>query len=450
MFFQACGYEFLDVKRDANQVVPATIKDYASILNRDIMSYTSSDLQFLGSDEYFVNSTAELIAESRYTPFHRYAYTWADRVYNDSEKDIRDWHQAYERIMCANLALDVEKIEPANEELEEWKRVRIAARFHRAWNFYHLAQSFCEVFDHKTASNKLGLPLRLDYDVTVSYGRSSLQSVYDLILKDLLDAELISQKIQSDIHVPDILAVRALLARVYLQMGRYAEALDYSNLVLQSKNELVDYNKLSGAITSIYSSLFEPYGHNNPSIIYYSSRGVGGIMGPRSINMDTLLYKEFAEDDLRKKVYYFIRPNGTRVFVGSYCGMGALEYFTGLTVEEVLLIRAECYARLERPQDAIRDLNRLEEHRYVGHQSKMPDNQDEALLMVLAERHKELYMRGRRWEDVRRLNREGQYMISFGRLLEGNNYLLGVKSNKWIWPIPENEIVINGLKQNDR
>ncbi|NGM72828.1 RagB/SusD family nutrient uptake outer membrane protein [Sphingobacterium sp. SGL-16] len=444
-----CGKEFLDIKRDANQVVPSNIKDYMTILNRDIMLYTSSDLHFLSTDEYFIKNEADLIAASRFSPYHRNVYTWADRVYHDDERDIRDWHEAYERIMYANLALDVEKISPSDSEVNQWNQIRIAARFHRAWNFYHLAQSFCEVYDPVTAANKLGLPLRLDYDVSIEYTRGSLKEVYDQILKDLIDAENIPVTSQENIYLPGISAVQALLARVYLQMGAYPEALAYSEKVLQRKDSLLNYNSLTGNVSSIYSSLFEPYGKNNPSIILYTSRQVGGIMIPNRIIADTILYKSLRDDDLRKRVYYFSRPDGTRVYVGSYCGMGGLEYFTGLSVEEVLLTRAECFTRLNRYDEAVADLNKLKRNRYINFISENPQSAN-LLEIILAEREKELYMRGRRWEDVRRLNHEGVYVTSFRRKVGDESFILEKGSAKWKWPIPENEITNNQLQQNDR
>ena len=60
----SCGKDFLDKKRTSNQVVPKTAKDYLAILGRNIMYTTSTDLAYLGADEYYVKNGADLTAGS--------------------------------------------------------------------------------------------------------------------------------------------------------------------------------------------------------------------------------------------------------------------------------------------------------------------------------------------------------------------------------------------------
>lgn len=446
-----CGKDFLDIKRNSNQVVPKTAKDYLAILARSNMYFTSSDLLFLGSDEYYVRDGSDLIAGSQFTPIHQFVYTWADDPYGNQIGN-RDWEEAYERIMYANLALDVESVPLDPSEASDTNRVRVAARFHRAWNYYHLAQAFCKVYDAGSADRTPGLPLRLDYDVSEKYDRSTLQEVYDLIIKDLTEAEQMSVSIDDNPYMPGMLAVRALLARVYLQLGKYDIAMQYADRVLEKKNVLIDYNTLEGTISDVYGSYFEPFGKNNPSIIFYSSRAVGGIMGSTRINVDSLFVNALEKDDLRRKAYFFTRSDGTTVYIGAYCGYGGSEFFTGLSVEEMLLIRAECRARLGFLDQAVLDINilrrkRFKSENYVDIQS---GDIDDLLGYTLKERHKELFLRGRRWEDARRLNREGKYPIAFRRVLDGSEYMLKPNEKNWIWPIPKNEIENNGIGQNER
>ncbi len=446
-----CGKDFLDVKRTSNQVLPKTAKDYLSILGFETMYFTSSELAYLGADEYYVKNGADLIAGSQYSPIHQFVYLWKDNPYG-TERNLRDWDLGYERIMYANLALAVESAKLEQNEISDRDRTRVAARFHRAWNFYQLAQVFCKPFNDASAESDLGLPLRVDYDVSVKYDRSSLKAVYELILKDLTEAENIPIIDDINPYMPGTTAVQALLARVYLQMGKVDLALKYADIVLKKKNTLVDYNNLTGSISDVYSSYFEQYGKNNPAIIFYSSAAVGGIITPRIQTVDTLFDKSLEQDDLRKKIYFFTRSDNTKVYTGSYCGYGGNEAFTGLSVEEILLIRAECYARSGLEQKAIDDINLLRKNRFIhgSYKEISLSELDDLLLLILKESQKELFMRGRRWEDARRLNREGKYPVTFSREIDGLRYSLTPNDKKWVWPIPTSEIDANGISQNER
>ncbi|SEL57420.1 RagB/SusD family nutrient uptake outer membrane protein [Parapedobacter koreensis] len=446
----SCGEGFLDVKRDANQVVPATIADYAAILARDAMYHTSDDLAFLGADEYFVADYASLVSGSLYTPFHKNAYVWADDVYEHQE--IRDWNEAYEKILYANLALDVQRIEPSPGETNQWNLVKGSALFHRAWNFYKLAQLFCPTYDPTTASTDLGVPLRLDYDVSTSYGRPSLAAVYDRILTDLHDASGLEWDNGGNIFLPSKAAVHALLARVYLQMADYDRALEFADRVLEERGDLIDYNQLDTAVSSQYESVFQPHAAGNPAVIFISKKAVGGIIGPNRFDADTTLLKAFDANDLRLKVYFFNAPDGKRIFVGSYMGQGLANFFTGFSAEEAMLIKAECLARQGAVQQAMDVVYNLRLHRYKAGtlQPLTAGTPAEALQVVLMERRKELYMRGVRWEDLRRLNREPELATTLVRHIEGDRYELPPMDNKWVWPIPENEVSLNHLVQNAR
>ncbi|MGJ1413864.1 RagB/SusD family nutrient uptake outer membrane protein [Sphingobacterium thalpophilum] len=446
-----CGKDFLDAKKTSNQVVPKTVKDYLAILSRDNMYYTSSDLAYLGADEYYVKNSADLVAGSRYTPFHQYAYTWQDNPYG-TQRNIKDWDLAYERIMYANLALDVESAPSGQGEIADRDRARVAARFHRAWNFYQLAQLFCRPYNEQTADKDPGLPLRLDYDVSVRYDRSSLKEVYDQIINDLTEAENIPIMDDTNPYMPGTTAVQALLAKVYLGQGKFDMALRYADIVLKKKNTLVDYNKLTGSVTDIYGSYFEPYGKNNPAIIFYSAAAVGGIIMPTMQNIDTLFTESIQQEDLRGKIYFFTRPSGTKVYTGSYCGYGGNEFFTGLSVEEMLLIRAECAARAGSEQIALDEINLLRRNRFSNsaYRNLGLAEISDLLGYIFYERRKELFMRGRRWEDARRLNLEGKYPVTFSRILDGVKYTLAPNEKKWVWPIPQSEIDASGILQNER
>src|SRR5690606_20584701 len=77
-------------------------------------------------------------------------------------------------------------------------------------------------------------------------------------------------------------------------------------------------------------------------------------------------------------------------------------------------------------------------------------DEQEALATVLNERHKELYMRGMRWGDLKRLNTDERFATSLEREFEGRLYELKPNAINWAYPLPDNEIDLSGLDQNPR
>ncbi|ULT23553.1 hypothetical protein KUH03_30940 [Sphingobacterium sp. E70] len=108
LFIMGCGKEFLEIKRDSNQVVPNSVKDYVSIVSNRSMLESSLLLSFIGADEFYYGSHSEVAAMARFSTFQQFAYVWGQDIFTQDEP-VRDWFRAYENIMYANLALDVEK-----------------------------------------------------------------------------------------------------------------------------------------------------------------------------------------------------------------------------------------------------------------------------------------------------------------------------------------------------
>jgi hypothetical protein len=74
---------------------------------------------------------------------------------------------------------------------------------------------------------------------------------------------------------------------------------------------------------------------------------------------------------------------------------------------------------------------------------------DRALGAVLTERRKELVWRALRWDDIKRLNKQGAGII-LTRMLGGTEYTLGPNSKRYVFNIPQDEINRSGITQNER
>ena len=75
---------------------------------------------------------------------------------------------------------------------------------------------------------------------------------------------------------------------------------------------------------------------------------------------------------------------------------------------------------------------------------------DDALKKILTERRKELLLRGIRWTDLRRLNYDSQFATTLTRVVNTQIITLMPNDNRYVYPIPNDEILYSGVTQNPR
>ncbi|RYE50331.1 MAG: RagB/SusD family nutrient uptake outer membrane protein, partial [Sphingobacteriales bacterium] len=118
------------------------------------------------------------------------------------------------------------------------------------------------------------------------------------------------------------------------------------------------------------------------------------------------------------------------------------------------LIRAECSARTGNTEEAMADLNALMEKRWVRGKFKpfTAASPEDALTKILIERRKELIMRGVRWSDLRRLNKDPRFAKTLKRVLingtDTKTYTLLPGDPRYILKIPADVIALTGMEQN--
>lgn len=449
VIFFGCGEGFLELKREANQVIPKDLKDYDALISNRLMSTQSSHLLgSVGGDEFEVSTQVWHSFPLAYS-VEKNAYIWSDDVYESKEVD--DWNKAYQRILYANITLDAIKLNLKTGDEQAYRRVVGQAYFHRAWNFFQLAQEFCDSYGEQPEL-QLGIPLRTSYDLEQTFKRSTLKETYAHIIEDLENAHMLLPVEQNSPFLPNRPAAYGLLARVYLNMGNFERAFHYSSLSLDDNDFLIDLNDIDFVFLNEGSSPFSSmlYGIGNRSVLFMSIFSPV-IASAARFNVANEFYNDFAVEDLRKSLF-FHHFNGRVIYVGSYYGQGHSNFFSGLSTEEQYLINAECAARLGLLDVSLERLNQLIKHRHAKDmyaEIEVSDNQ-ELMSIILMERRKELYMRGVRWEDIRRLNREGKHITVIKKEIGGAEFTLEANSSKWVWPIPDSEILRNSLEQNQR
>lgn len=440
--------EFLKKKPSTHLVVPTTLSDFTRLFDNLKMNVTGI-LGSVSADEYYLANSESW--EAMNIVYERNGYIWAPDIFQGM-KIVDDWNLLYEQILCANIVLEgLEKISVDVGNEDEHRRIKGHALFIRGHALFNLSQVFAEPFDANTAKDRLGLPIRLESDVSVDSHRATLQQTYDRLLIDLTDAaSLLPHKVPGDDrNRPYKVAAHALLARVYLSMRNYDLALKYAEEALSYYSSLMSYSSLHP------TSLF-PIGILNPETVYYGkqSDGVSRMLGTFRPAPNTLvnaeLYSMYDDNDLRKTILFTISSIHKKpVFKATYDGTTGT--FGGIATDEIFLIKAECQIRLKDFQDGLATLNQLLITRWKKDTfvDVTASNRDDALAIVLRERRKELPLRGLRWQDLRRLNKEGAN-ITLTRTLKGKIYTLHPNSSFYVMPIPPDEMRFGLLVDNDR
>lgn len=439
-FFLASCKKYLDEKSDSSLTVPTTLNEIEGLFHdADLINFgRTPSLGEASCDDYFLlPATFNALA----TQFQE-VYNWTLREYRYQN----DWGAIYLPVYNSNFALEsLEKIPRTTSNEHQWNLVKGMALFTRAHSFFSLSSIYAKAFDSSFAHTDKGIVLRLSSDFNLPSQRASVLESYTQILSDAKEASIYLPDLQTNVLIPSKAASYGLLARVYLSMRVYDSAFKYSNLCLSLKSDIIDYNSLplNGGVP------FPRF--NNPETIYYTemSRYNANHFPNRGL-VDTILVTSYHDDDLRKKGFFTALPNGYHRFKGAYTANSAT-LFSGIATDEIMLVRAECFARKGFVAEAMNDLNTLLRKRWsntVTYVDITAADQVEAISIILNERRKELLMRGLRWIDIKRLNKEGRNIIP-QRIINGQTYTLPANDNRYALPIPIDIVNITGIAQNE-
>ncbi|WP_343590945.1 RagB/SusD family nutrient uptake outer membrane protein [Flavobacterium sp.] len=235
--------------------------------------------------------------------------------------------------------------------------------------------------------------------------------------------------------LPSKRAVYALLARTYLLMGQYQLSLENAEKALQMQNSLIDFKSLATAYS--YPVLIQ-----NPEVIFSKTL----LLTYNGAPLSTELLNSFGANDLRYNYYTAPGTSFYPTYTGRGFGIYTYSYTNGInigvSVPEMYLIAAECYARSGKIAEAVNYLNILRAKRFKSGTTYTVSatTNKEALDLVLAERRKEFIGRGFRWFDQRRLNLDPVYQKTYTRVFKGQTYTLAPNSDGYVFPINQNYI----------
>ncbi|MBE9602431.1 RagB/SusD family nutrient uptake outer membrane protein [Pedobacter sp. MC2016-24] len=380
-------------------------------------------------------------------------YIWADRVYGFNEEDV-DWVNSYKQIfICNQVLLGVMSSEGGSQIQKE--AAYASALVHRAYAYYTLVNLYAKQYDPESANTDPGIPLVTQPNFTADLTRASVKAVYDFIAADLMRA-LPALPDQPDfISNPSKPAVYAMLSRVALNRRDFVEAKRTADLALTFKRGLIDLSS-NVAVGSALPTM--PLKFQNPEEIFFKrtpSLNPAIPLSPDALAVFT--YSPAAAKDLR---YVNFTVSGSTLFNSPFttlayrrASLAGDGTYTGPSVPEMLLIKAECEARAGNTNAALDLLNELRKKRFkpADYADLSAANATVALGLVLDERKREFMGRGFRWFDQRRLSKDAGLVKTVTKVFKDVTYTLQPGSNRYTYAIADKYTQLNPeIVQNPR
>ncbi|WP_316799808.1 RagB/SusD family nutrient uptake outer membrane protein [Pedobacter frigidisoli] len=447
--------KYVDIKTQGN-LVPGDIANYRALLNGTSSFENGPQIGDLSSDDVQLvdGSTQQITLSSDTYTYWKSAYSWQPVLYPIGSTTLQtdnNWNQMYNAIAYCNTIIG--ELPTATGGEAEKKALTAEALVHRADAYLMLMNTYAQPYTASTAGTDLGVPMVLTQTVSQSLKRPSSQSVYDQILKDLKTAVGNLPAAQAFNTLPSKASAYGELARCYLYMNDYSSANKYADSTLAIRSTLNDLSLL----TTINSATY-PIRRSDPEILL-SKIAVGGIssFAPTVMRLSDDLLNILGTKDQRYSL--FTVPAST---ISSNYVLASGRYFfrdramnearnIGPNVPEMMLIKAEYYARNNDPSSAMLWVNSLRKKRFkaLDYAELVATSGSEALKVVIEERRREFFCRMLRWWDMRRLKSEVPFQRNYTRVFSGTTYTLSPTSNRYTFQIPPYQIQLSPeIEQN--
>lgn len=445
--------DYLDIKPKGEKI-PKTVTDYETLLNYESVQKVSDTYPTYLTDDVYLPDVAQGTATPGLNSVDQSIlnlYLFKKDVFGEAQDD-GFWFASYNRIYYYNTVID--NIMDAEGPSEQQKHsIRAEALISRALEYLYLVNGYAKHYDVRTADTDPGVPLILDEDISKKdLVRASVKDVYAQIQSDLQAAlpNLPAQP-KGNAFRASKAAGYGILAKMYLYMGNYAEALKAANAVLEINNSLLDLKKY--AVVKVQSSIGRtnvPQDIDNPENIYIKFAPYVYGLSSKVFGSDELI-SLFSEDDMRLQIYF--TKNFRNIPTDKYVWAPYLRANLAVSSPEIYLIAAECEAREGSVERAMSLINKLRDNRIKNNTPLVAIDRSDALQKVLEERRRELAMSGMvRYIDLKRLNQESQFAKTVTHVTGEGTFSLEPNSPLYVLPIPAKVMRFNknSMKQNER
>lgn len=482
--------KFLDVK-PKGKLIPAEIEDFNHLLdNPDIVQYPFLDnnggsmLAYLTDNVEVSEGMAVVNYRGNNSPnlSRYYAHVFRMPYKNPATIDYFWEWGTYRAMKYLNNVIDgINGVKTADNAAMA-NPVLAQAYTSRAWAYFNTTLVYGPVYKPGGNNSTRTIPYLTSADVNASMPDLSTQEeVFAKVLADLRTALPLAPVSTNYPSRPNKTATQAMLAYYFLFTRQYDSVVHYANLAWTAATAaggadkvIYDFNQLSyadagnvltSAVRSADNLIHLP---TSKEILFFRSPDNNTGCANNSYPSDEFMGLFDKTSDLRYRYYLLTAPGYKTTFNGvTYDDGSQVQYYrgalssgatsgtpkfqmtAGFTYPEVLLMRAEGYARTNKLAEAVADLNILRKYRYATGTPELtvPASQDAAIQLVLDERRRELPLgHQKRFMDLKRFALETDKPWGKAKVVHAvgtNQYEATIDSEQFIIPIGNTVLLFN-------
>lgn len=390
--------------------------------------------------------------------FQGHDYTFTSRLF-DHERPAFFWRYCYMNIYASNEV--IANVPSMVGTVEEKMQIEGEARFIRAYNYWLLVQWFQHTYLKNP--NALGVPLYLE-PTAIAKPRAPLSEVYASIVTDLKWCTKNMPEIRRNnskfIPNPDV--ANGILVRTYMDLGKYEEALPLAK-GLREKFSLMSSDEYNAGFSNVEIGEFIwglPSSSRNLNFNYtmqtiYCHPRLYGRWSQKRIYINDSFYKLFSSSDIRRSLIV-PNPNSNEAENDNSLTLVTTKikdeipaakgpHMILMRGAEMLLIEAECLARMGREQESQDVLYILQVKR--DPLAKKSKALSEVLLdEIFVERRKELFAEGFSFIDFKRFRKP---IVRTGNHYGDVMVNIPADDKEFVFQIPRSEIQVNPMDQNE-
>lgn len=264
MILSSCN-DFLNILPKGEKI-PTTKADFEAFI-RNESNHLNDATQAINllNDVYMEPSSLSSITLSSIN------YNWQENENRIEQNNSDEALYYYSYSAIANWNLIINSMPTATECTQTEKDELIAqAKVLRAMNYFYLTNYYADAYNSSTAATKLSVPQILSMDMGAPSTQLTIEKMYEFILQDLTEAIPHLPTEGATILHPTLGCCYAMLARTYLTMGNYTEALTYAEEALKQNNKLFNWcsyyeeNKEQIEKPNDWSTSYPAIGLDNP------------------------------------------------------------------------------------------------------------------------------------------------------------------------------------------
>ncbi|HAD98422.1 MAG TPA: hypothetical protein DCG19_13510 [Cryomorphaceae bacterium] len=317
----------------------------------------------------------------------------------------------YASVFRANRVLDV--VDGFDFSEIESNRIKGECLFLRAFAHFEVVKLFAHTYGYSPNNDHPGIVIKSSTERQL-LPRSSVNEVYMFIIQDLKDAANLLPPSNGIYATSD--AAKALLAKVYFQMGDYANAAQVAGEVINSGSYSLGASVdryLSNNVAPEVMFWLDSYLDVNGGTAFFASGNFTGNYRYSQSNLNPVLkptrvfYDAYAGDTTDKRLDFFEIINAGEPDEILVCRKFDRDYFNVplLHLTDLKLLRAEALAELGQDlATAIDDVNDIRERAYGSPGKNLGAGVSAAAIIEAAryERRIEMFGEGDRFDQLKR------------------------------------------------